>query len=140
MKKLYISGPLWGETDEEILEAREAAVAAACLVLGEDVEVIDDKLEAVPEDAEPMWFLIESLKRLAEADIVCFDQHWKCSREKVIQHECAVRYDIQIIELKEEADMKYRCGFPEYEEDRPCDNPNEDLTCDECTFGVEDEE
>lgn len=36
--------------------------------------------------------------------------------------------------------MKYRCGFPEWEEDRSCDNPNEELSCDECTFGVEEEE
>lgn len=35
--------------------------------------------------------------------------------------------------------MKYRCGFPEWETDRPCDNPNEELSCDECTFGVEKE-
>lgn len=36
--------------------------------------------------------------------------------------------------------MKYRCEFPEWETDRPCDNPNEELSCDECTFGVEEEE
>ena len=37
-------------------------------------------------------------------------------------------------------DMRYRCGFPEWEEDRPCDNPNEDMTCDECPFAEEEEE
>lgn len=33
--------------------------------------------------------------------------------------------------------MRYRCGFPEWEEDRPCDNPNEDMTCDERTARTE---
>ena len=36
--------------------------------------------------------------------------------------------------------MRYRCGFPEWEEDRPCDNPNEDMTCEECPFAEEEEE
>lgn len=35
--------------------------------------------------------------------------------------------------------MRYKCECPEWEE-RPCDNPNEELSCDECTFGVEEEE
>lgn len=36
--------------------------------------------------------------------------------------------------------MKYRSGFLERKKERPCDNPNEELSCDECTFGVEEEE
>lgn len=30
--------------------------------------------------------------------------------------------------------MRYRCNCPEYEE-RPCDNPNEKLECEECRYG-----
>ncbi|EHO28073.1 hypothetical protein HMPREF0995_04377 [Lachnospiraceae bacterium 7_1_58FAA] len=30
--------------------------------------------------------------------------------------------------------MRYRCNCPEYEE-RPCDNPNEKLECEECQHG-----
>ena len=30
--------------------------------------------------------------------------------------------------------MRYRCNCPEYEE-RPCDNPNEELECEECQHG-----
>ena len=35
---------------------------------------------------------------------------------------------------KGETDMRYRCNCPEYEE-RPCDNPNEKLECEECQYG-----
>ena len=35
--------------------------------------------------------------------------------------------------------MRYRCNCPEYEE-RPCDNPNEELECEECQHGKPEEE
>lgn len=34
--------------------------------------------------------------------------------------------------------MRYRCNCPEYEE-RPCDNPNEELECEECQHGKPEE-
>ena len=39
---------------------------------------------------------------------------------------------------KGETDMRYRCNCPEYEE-RPCDNPNEELECEECQHGKPEE-
>ena len=41
MKRLFISQPMKGKTDEEILDAREKAIESAKKRLGEDVEVID---------------------------------------------------------------------------------------------------
>ena len=41
MKKLFISQPMRGKTDEEILAERADAVQAARDALGEEVEVID---------------------------------------------------------------------------------------------------
>lgn len=34
--------------------------------------------------------------------------------------------------------MRYRCNCPEYEE-RPCDNLNEELECEECQHGKPEE-
>lgn len=39
---------------------------------------------------------------------------------------------------KGETDMGYRCNCPEYEE-RPCDNLNEELECEECQHGKPEE-
>lgn len=41
MKKLFISQPMRGKTDEEILETREKAIKKAEKQVGEPVEVID---------------------------------------------------------------------------------------------------
>ena len=94
MKKLFVSQPMRGRTDEEIQNEREAAVTAACLVLGEDVEVIDSFFQGAPAETKPLWFLGESLKMMAEADITCFAPGWKEARGCVIENACAVAYDI----------------------------------------------
>lgn len=41
MKKLFISQPMKGKTDDEILAEREKAIKSAERQLGEPVEVID---------------------------------------------------------------------------------------------------
>ena len=41
MKKLFISQPMAGKTDEEIKETRKKAIEYAELLLGEKVEVIE---------------------------------------------------------------------------------------------------
>lgn len=35
--------------------------------------------------------------------------------------------------------MRYNCGCPEWEE-RPCDNPNEDIECWDCQYAEEENE
>lgn len=51
MKKLFISQPMRGKTDEEILAAREKAIKSAERNLGEPVEVIDSFFQNAPADA-----------------------------------------------------------------------------------------
>ena len=57
MKKLFISQPMKGKTDEEILAVREKAIKAAEKLIGEPVEVIDSFFRSAPVDAKPLWFL-----------------------------------------------------------------------------------
>lgn len=72
MKKLFISQPMKGKTDEEILAERKKAIRSAERQLGEPVEVIDSFFQSAPVDAKPLWYLGESLKLLAEADVAYF--------------------------------------------------------------------
>lgn len=98
MKKLFISQPMRGKSDEEILAVREMAIKAAEEMIGEQVEVIDSFFQSAPADARPLWFLGKSLELMATADVVYFADGWQEARGCRIEHECAVEYGIDRIE------------------------------------------
>lgn len=98
MKKLFISQPMKGRSDEEIINDRRAGIKYAKEMLGEDVEVIDSFFRGAPADAKPLWYLGESLKLLAQADIAYFAAGWVDARGCKIEHTCAVEYGVPIIE------------------------------------------
>lgn len=98
MKKLFISQPMRGKTDEEILAVREKALKSAEKQVDEPVEVIDSFFQSAPVDAKPLWYLGESLKLLAEADVAYFADGWNEARGCKIEHTCAVEYNIDRIE------------------------------------------
>lgn len=98
MKKLFISQPMRGKTDEEILAVREKAIKSAEKQVGEPVEVIDSFFQSAPADARPLWFLGKSLELLSTADVAYFAEGWKEFRGCKIEHTCAVEYNIDRIE------------------------------------------
>ena len=105
MKKLFISQPMRGKTDEEILAVRAQAIQSAERVLGEEVEVIDSFIKGAPAAARPLWFLGESLKLLSGADVAYFAEGWEDARGCRIEHECAIEYGITTIEDYRQATM-----------------------------------
>ena len=98
MKKLFISQPMKGKTDEEILAERRKAVRSAERQLGEPVEVIDSFFQSAPADAKPLWFLGKSLELLAGADIAYFAKGGQGARGCKIENTCAIEYGIAVIE------------------------------------------
>lgn len=98
MKKLFISQPMNGKTDEEILAVREQAIKSATDLLGEEVEVIDSFFQNAPADARPLWFLGKSLELLSTADVVYFAKDWENYRGCKIENICAIEYGITVIE------------------------------------------
>lgn len=98
MKKLFISQPMRGKSDEEILTERKKAIKAAQELVGEPVKVIDSFFQNAPADARPLLFLGKSLELLSTADVVYFAEGWQDARGCRIEHECAVEYDIDRIE------------------------------------------
>lgn len=99
MKKLFISQPMKGKADEEILEERKKAIKSAEKMVGEPMEVIDSFFQNAPADAKPLWFLGKSLELLAGADVAYFAEGWQDARGCGIEHTCAVEYGIDRIEL-----------------------------------------
>lgn len=98
MKRLFISQPMRGKTDKEILEVREKAIKEVKEQFGEPVEVIDSFFQSAPVDARPLWYLGKSLELMATADVVYFAEGWNEARGCRIEYECAKEYGIERIE------------------------------------------
>lgn len=97
MKKLFISQPMKGKSDEVILRERKRAIQCAKRQLNEPVEVIDSFFQGAPTDAKPLWFLGKSLELLSSADIAYFTKDWEEARGCRIEHTCAVEYGIETV-------------------------------------------
>ena len=101
MKKLFISQPMRGLSEEEILKVREEIKIKAEKVIGEPVEVIDSFFTEYPGEvckSIPMWYLGKSIQLLSQADIVYFGGDWRNARGCKIEHEVAKEYGIDRIE------------------------------------------
>lgn len=97
MKKLFISQPMRGKTNEEILEVRKKAIESAERELGEKVEVIESFFQDAAVNANPLWFLGKSIELLSTADVVFFANGWEEARGCRIENTCAIEYGIETI-------------------------------------------
>lgn len=100
MKRLFISQPMKGKTDEEIIKERELAIEEAKKALNDDVTIIDSFFQGAPADAKPLWFLGKSFELLSTADIAYFAKDWEKYRGCKMEHEAAIQYGIQVLEYK----------------------------------------
>lgn len=96
--KLFISQPMRGKTDEEILKERERAIEKVKSQVGEKVEVIDSFFQSAPVNAKPLWFLGKSLELMSDADVAYFVKGWEDFRGCKIENICAREYGIEVIE------------------------------------------
>ena len=99
MRKLFISQPMMGRTDGEILQERKTIISMVEAAYGA-VEVIDSFIkEKAPANVNvSLWFLARSIKLLSEADIAYFTSGWKEVRGCKIENDCAKAYGIKTIE------------------------------------------
>lgn len=101
MKKLFISQPMRGLSDDEILKAREGIRVKAEQVIGEEVELIDSFVSEYPGEINkqiPVWYLGKSIQFLSQADVVYFGGDWRNARGCKIEHKIAKEYGIDRIE------------------------------------------
>lgn len=97
-KRVFISQPMRGRTNEEILAEREALIENAKKRYGDNLEIIDSFFEDAPHDAKPLWFLGKSLQLLSTADIAIFAMGWDKARGCRIENRCAIEYGIETVE------------------------------------------
>lgn len=97
MKKLFVSVPMKGRTEEEIKASIQKMKKIAEAYEGEELELIDSYVEDDPPKNvhSPVWYLGKSLEKLSEADIfigIENDYDWSgCYTERMT----ANRYDIK---------------------------------------------
>lgn len=99
--KLFISQPMRGLTDEEILKAREEIRKRAEEVVGKKLQLIDSFIDECPGEINkqvPVWYLGKSIQLLSEADVAYFGKGWNEARGCKIEHEIAMQYGIKVIE------------------------------------------
>ena len=97
MKKLFVSVPMKGRTEEEIKASIQKMKKIAEIYEGEELELIDSYIEDNPpkDSKEAVWYLGESLKKLAQADVfigICESYDWNVC---YIERETAEKYGIK---------------------------------------------
>ena len=109
-KNIFISQPMTGKSEEEILATRQKALDEIHQLASKDgVEIniiasyIDDATrkrfeERVSDDINwDIYWLSKSLERLAMADTIWLCEGWEYSQGCNIELECAISYGLDIV-------------------------------------------
>lgn len=103
MAKVYISQPMRGLDDAEILRIRSKAIESATKHIhnefgpDEPVEILDTFVKGVPADANPLVYLSNNIKLLAEADLAFFCNGFEKARGCRVERYCAGEYGTPLI-------------------------------------------
>lgn len=110
MKKLFISLPMAGLSEEEIRKRIAEYKENAEYLMGEELELIDTFIVNGPDEniKDPgLWYLGKSIMMMAEADVVYFGRGWRSARGCIVEYEAAYRYKILRIEDAPYWDRQY---------------------------------
>ena len=102
MRRLFVSQPMRGKTQEEIIEARDKAVKKLSLILDEEFEVVDSYFtEDEPKDVKSsgVYWLGKSLELLSKCDLALFIDDWWEYRGCRIEREAGRAYGIEILKI-----------------------------------------
>jgi len=104
MKKVMISQPMRGKTDEEIVKDREKAIA---FLTSKGYEVVNtlftdewyqkDKLAERGVVNIPLCFLAKSLENMSLCHAAYFVEGWQDARGCKIEHQVCKEYGIEIL-------------------------------------------
>lgn len=97
MKKLFVSVPMKGRAEEEIKASIQKMKKIAEIYEGEELELIGSYIENKPpkDSKEAVWYLGESLKKLAQADVfIGIDEAYDWN-DCYIERDTAQRYGIK---------------------------------------------
>ena len=98
-KKFFISQPMNGLSDEQVLQKRAAVIGKAKAVFGDDAVPLETFFEDFGPDAKPLDYLSRSIEFLAKADVAVFAPGWEYARGCRIERQCAEEYGIPVMEV-----------------------------------------
>lgn len=105
VKRVFISQPMRGMTDDEILKARNKAVS---FLEEQGYEVADSFFQETPTFSDepdgcnhPMFCLAKSLEVLSTCDILYCCKGWNENRGCIIEHDAAIAYGLSVLECEE---------------------------------------
>lgn len=95
-RKIMISQPMRGKTEEQIRIEREELVKK---LKEEGHEVVDTIFtKEPPKDCDAaIYYLAKSIETIGKVDMLVFMKGWEKARGCVIEHEVAVKYDKLIV-------------------------------------------
>lgn len=104
MKKIMISQPMNGKTDEEIIETRDRFLVFA---KANNLEVVNTLFTDEWYSKEsmtnrgvvniPVQFLAKSIENMGMCNIVYFTKGWELARGCKIEHDIALAYGFEIV-------------------------------------------
>ena len=119
MKKLFVSVPMKGRTEEEIRKTIDKMKKIAEIYEGEELELIDSYIDDNPpkDNNQAIWFLGKSLEKLATADIfIGISEVWDwngCYVEKEVAHRYGIKsYSVNPIFIIDNYDALVRSLHP----------------------------
>lgn len=101
--KIFISQPMRGRSQEDILRDRAKIKEYAVKRFGNDVVFLDQHLD-FSGTVSPLKALGEAIKVLADADLFILSPGSKESRGGQIELQCAVRYGIPLVTITDPVD------------------------------------
>lgn len=101
MRRLFVSQPMHGKTEDEIIEARDKAIERLSRRLNEGFEVAESYFtEDEPKDVKNsgVYWLGKSLELLSKCDLALFIGDWYDYRGYQIKYQVCENYGIEIME------------------------------------------
>ena len=109
-KNIFISQPMTGKSEEEILATRQKAIDRIHRLAskdGEQVNIIDSYIDDATRNEFQgrmgdainwdIYWLSQSLQKLAMADTIWLCEGWEYSKGCNIELECAISYGLDIV-------------------------------------------
>lgn len=107
MKKIFISQPFKGRTEEEVFEERGRLQKMVEEVYGEPVEVIDQYHQTASKGAGRFYYLSQDLLMMGEADLIVFSRNWHTAKGCMVEHELARVYGLNYVEESKDFSFLY---------------------------------
>lgn len=96
--KVFLSHPMHGLTEEQIMSIRDSAYYYLRSVYG-NIEIIDNlHMYEAPKNSGRLWHLGRSIQQMEEADAIYFSEGWEYARGCLIERQVAEKYGLRILE------------------------------------------